>query len=62
MLVEKKDDKRIFAMKSIRKEDIADPEQLEHTKTERYLNMLRFIRIVLENSNNLFLVHLEYAF
>lgn len=36
MLVEKKDTKEIYAMKSIRKEDISDPEQLEHTKTERY--------------------------
>lgn len=26
MLVEKKDDKQIYAMKSIRKEDVADPE------------------------------------
>jgi serum/glucocorticoid-regulated kinase 2 len=26
MLVEKKDDKLVYAMKSIRKEDIADPE------------------------------------
>ncbi|CAK87907.1 unnamed protein product (macronuclear) [Paramecium tetraurelia] len=53
MLVEKKSDKQYYAMKSIRKEDIADPEQLEHTKTER---------IVLEHVNHPFLVSLNWAF
>lgn len=37
MLVEKKDDKKIYAMKSMRKEDLIDKEQVEHTKTERYV-------------------------
>jgi len=52
-LVEKKDNKQIYALKSMRKEDIIEKDQLEHTKTERY---------VLEKSNSPFLVSLEYAF
>lgn len=35
MLVEKKDTKEIFAMKSLRKEDLIDKDQVEHTKTEK---------------------------
>jgi len=53
MLVEKKDTKEVFALKSIRKEDIIDKDQIEHTKTER---------IILEHCNHPFLVNLEYAF
>ena len=37
MLVEKKDNKQVYAIKSLRKEDIIDKEQVEHTKTERYV-------------------------
>lgn len=37
MLVEKKDTKQVYALKSLRKEDIIDKEQVEHTKTERYV-------------------------
>lgn len=37
MLVKKKDDKKIYALKSIRKEEIIDKDQVEHTKTERYV-------------------------
>lgn len=53
MLVEKKDTKKIYALKSIRKEDIIDKDQIEHTKTER---------VILEHCNNNFLVNLIYAF
>jgi len=53
MLVEKKSDKQLYAIKSIRKEDISDPETLAHTKTERE---------VLEHVNHPFLVHLINAF
>jgi len=53
MLVEKKDTKQIFAIKSIHKEAIIEKDQLEHTKTERY---------ILEKVNSPFLVGLEYAF
>ena len=35
MLVEKKDTKEIFAMRSLRKEDLIDKDQVEHTKTEK---------------------------
>ena len=53
MLVEKKDTRQLFALKSMHKEDIIDKDQIEHTKTERY---------VLEKSKCLFLVSLEFAF
>lgn len=53
MLVEKKDTGKIYALKSIRKEDIIDKDQIEHTKTER---------VILEHCNSNFLVNLEYAF
>jgi serum/glucocorticoid-regulated kinase 2 len=43
MLVSKKDTQEIYAMKSIRKEDIIEKDQVEHTKTERrileYVNL-----------------------
>lgn len=35
MLVEKKDTKQVFAMKSLRKEELIEKNQIEHTKTER---------------------------
>ena len=53
MLVEKKDTKQLYALKSMHKEDIIDKDQIEHTKTERF---------VLEKSRSPFLVSLEYAF
>lgn len=53
MLVEKKDTKQIYAMKSVHKERIIDRSQLEHVKTER---------IVLEKSKSPFIVSLEFAF
>jgi len=53
MLVEKKDNKQVYALKSMHKEDIIDKDQIEHTKTERF---------VLEKSKSPFLVSLEYAF
>jgi len=53
MLVEKRDDRELYALKSMHKEEIIDKNQIEHTKTERY---------VLEKSECPFLVRLEYAF
>ncbi len=53
MLVQKKDTKQVFALKSMHKEEIIDKDQIEHTKTERF---------VLEKSKCPFLVSLEYAF
>jgi len=54
MLVEKKDNKgQVYAIKSLHKEQIIGQDQIEHTKTERY---------VLEKSKCPFLVSLEYAF
>ncbi len=35
MLVQKKDDGEYFALKSLRKDEIIDKEQIEHTKNER---------------------------
>ena len=66
MLVEKKDSKQVFALKSLRKEDIIDKEQVEHTKTERYV-LEKVINMRLHQFNALqsncpFLVSLEYAF
>ena len=53
MLVQKKDNKKYYAMKSIRKENILEPEALQHTKLER---------IILEKIDSPFLVKLEIAF
>jgi len=53
MLVEMKKNKQVYAMKSLHKEEIIDKDQIEHTKTERF---------VLERSKSPFLVNLVYAF
>ena len=53
MLVEKKDTKEIYALKSLRKEELIDKDQIEHTKTEK---------MILEHVNHPFLVNLAYAF
>lgn len=53
MLVEKKDTKQVFAMKSLHKDKLIGKEQLERIKTERS---------VLEKNKSPFLVGLEYAF
>jgi serum/glucocorticoid-regulated kinase 2 len=53
MLVEKKDSKLVYAIKSMHKEDIIDKDHIEHTRCERY---------VLEKSQSPFLVSLEFAF
>ena len=53
MLVEKKDNKEIYAIKSLRKEEIIDKDQIEHTKTEK---------MILEHVNHPFLCNLAYAF
>lgn len=53
MLVEKKDTNEWFAMKTIKKDDIIEKDQLEHTKTEK---------MILEHVNHPFLVNLAYAF
>ena len=51
--MEKKDTKQVYAIKSMHKEDIIDKDQIEHTKTERF---------VLEKSRSPFIVSLEFAF
>ena len=53
MLVEKKDTKEIYALKSLRKEELIDKDQVEHTKTEK---------MILEHVNHPFLVNLAFAF
>jgi serum/glucocorticoid-regulated kinase 2 len=53
MLAEKKDSGELFAIKSLRKEEIIDREQLEHARTEKK---------ILEHINHPFLVNLAYAF
>jgi len=53
MLVELKGTKEIYAMKSLRKEELIDKDQIEHTKTEKR---------ILETVNHPFLVGLEYVF
>eukprot|EP01016_Furgasonia_blochmanni_P006881 TRINITY_DN12761_c0_g1_i11.p1 TRINITY_DN12761_c0_g1~~TRINITY_DN12761_c0_g1_i11.p1 ORF type:complete len:376 (-),score=98.17 TRINITY_DN12761_c0_g1_i11:216-1262(-) len=53
MLVEKKDTKAIYALKSLRKEDVIEKDQLEHTKTEK---------MIMEHVNHPYLVGLEYCF
>ena len=44
MLVQKKGTEDLFAMKSIRKEDIIQKDQIEHTKTER--KILEYVLII----------------
>ena len=53
LLVEKKNTKELYAMKSIYKDDIIKKDQLEHTKTEK---------IILEHINHPYPVNLVYAF
>lgn len=53
MLVEKKDTKELFALRSLRKEDIIEKDQVEHAKTEK---------MILEHVNHPFIVNLIYAF
>mmetsp|Transcript_31020 Transcript_31020/g.35337 ORF Transcript_31020/g.35337 Transcript_31020/m.35337 type:complete len:459 (+) Transcript_31020:632-2008(+) len=53
MLVEKKDSRSVYAMKTLRKDQLIDKEQIEHTKTEKQ---------ILESVQHPFLVSLEYAF
>lgn len=53
MLVEKNDTKEMFAIKSLKKEEIIQQEQLENTKTEK---------MILEAVAHPFLVGLEYCF
>jgi serum/glucocorticoid-regulated kinase 2 len=53
MLVQKKDTKALYAMKSLRKDALLEREQIEHTKTEK---------MIMEHVNHPFLVSLEYAF
>lgn len=42
MLVEKKDTKKLYALKSINKHDIIEKDQIEHMKTER--RILEYVR------------------
>jgi serum/glucocorticoid-regulated kinase 2 len=53
MLCEKKDTKEIFAVKSLRKEDIIAKDHIDYIKTERK---------ILEQTHHPFLINLEYAF
>lgn len=53
MMCEKKDTKDLYAIKSLKKEQLMDKNQVEHTRTERKL---------LEKFDFPFLVSLEYAF
>ena len=52
-MVEKKQTKKIYALKSLRKEELIDNNQIEHIKTEK---------MILETVNHPFLVGLEWAF
>jgi serum/glucocorticoid-regulated kinase 2 len=53
MMVRKKDDGKIFAMKTLRKAALIKRNQLLHTQTER---------AILQQISNPFLTKLEYAF
>ena len=53
MLVQKKDTKNLYAMKSLRKDALLEREQIEHTKTEK---------MIMQHINHPFLVSLEWAF
>lgn len=53
MLCQKQDTKRLYAIKSIRKEDVIEKEQIQHTIAERK---------IMEQIDHPFLISLEYAF
>ncbi|CAG9318196.1 unnamed protein product [Blepharisma stoltei] len=53
MLVQKKDTKEVYAMKSLRKDALLEREQVEHTRTEK---------LIMQHTNHPFIVKLEYAF
>lgn len=53
MLVQKKDNQKLYAMKSLRKDALLEREQVEHTRTEK---------AILQHVNHPYLVKLEYAF
>lgn len=53
MLAQKKDNKKIYAVKVLKKQQIIELDQLEHTKAEK---------LILQHVNHPFLVGLEYAF
>ena len=53
MLAQKKDNERIYAIKILKKQQIIELDQLEHTKAEK---------VILQHVNHPFLVGLEYAF
>lgn len=53
MLAQKKDNKRIYAIKVLKKQEIIELDQLEHTKAEK---------LILQHVNHPFLVSLEYCF
>lgn len=62
MLVEKKDTKELYALKSIRKKDIIEKDQIEHMKTERrileYVLIFPFCNIYKQHPNkNRFNIH-----
>lgn len=52
-LSEKKSTKELFAIKSLRKDELIDKEQIENTRTEK---------MILEHVNHPFLVNLIYCF
>mmetsp|Transcript_1401 Transcript_1401/g.1467 ORF Transcript_1401/g.1467 Transcript_1401/m.1467 type:complete len:559 (+) Transcript_1401:562-2238(+) len=53
MLVEKKDNSKAYAMKTLRKDRLIEKDQVEHTRTEKH---------ILESVRHPFLVGLEFAF
>ena len=53
MLAQKKDNKKIYAIKVLKKQEIIEQDQFEHTKAEK---------LILSHINHPFLVGLEYAF
>lgn len=53
MLVKKKDTQELFALKSMKKAELVEKDQLEHTKTEK---------MILEHVNHPFLARLDYCF
>ena len=54
MLVKEKDTGEIWALKALRKDQLIDKEQIEHTKTER--------DILMKAADHPFLVGMKYCF
>ena len=64
MLVKMKDTGDLYALKSMKKADLVEKDQLEHTKTEKWIleKVKSFRSKFIAQINHPFLVNLDYCF